>query len=125
MTSPTAIRTTNGRGRLFNRVIDTAGDTPAIRINNLGVAGRTLYVKAGFFNPASSVKDRMAESFSVERRKLMRCWAPPRQAAGCPTCLKRRGGHGEFGQGRVGNAMAATTAWFGLGLWRTRKDSNL
>ncbi|UJW86508.1 PLP-dependent cysteine synthase family protein [Devosia sp. SL43] len=53
-------RTTNGRGRLFDSVLETVGDTPAIRINNLGVPGVTLYVKAEFFNPAGSVKDRLA-----------------------------------------------------------------
>jgi cysteine synthase A len=53
-------RTTQGRGRLFDSILDTVGDTPSIRINNLGVAGRTIYVKAEFFNPASSVKDRLA-----------------------------------------------------------------
>jgi cysteine synthase len=37
-----SIRTTAGRGRLYESVIDTVGDTPAIRINNLGVAGRTI-----------------------------------------------------------------------------------
>ena len=53
-------RTTRGRGRLFDSILETVGDTPTIRINNLGVAGRTIYVKAEFFNPASSVKDRLA-----------------------------------------------------------------
>ena len=38
-------------GRLYDSVIDTVGDTPAIRINNLGVAGRTIYAKAEFFIP--------------------------------------------------------------------------
>jgi cysteine synthase A len=54
------IRTTAGRGRLFDSILETVGDTPAIRINNLGVAGKTIYVKAEFFNPAASVKDRLA-----------------------------------------------------------------
>jgi cysteine synthase A len=54
------LRTTNGRGRLFDSVLDTIGDTPAIRINNLGPENVTVYVKAEFFNPASSVKDRLA-----------------------------------------------------------------
>lgn len=54
------VRTTKGRGRLFDSVLDTVGDTPAIRINNLAVPGVTLYVKAEFFNPAASVKDRLA-----------------------------------------------------------------
>ena len=44
------IRTTSGRGRLFESILDTVGDTPAIRINNLGVPGKTIYVKAEFFN---------------------------------------------------------------------------
>lgn len=54
------IRTTKGRGRLFGSILDTVGDTPAIRINNLGPEGVRLYVKAEFFNPAGSIKDRLA-----------------------------------------------------------------
>ena len=60
MTSQATIRTTTGRGRLFESVLDTVGDTPTIRVNNVGVGGRTIYVKAEFFNPAASVKDRLA-----------------------------------------------------------------
>lgn len=54
------IRTTQGRGRLFDSILDTVGDTPVIRINNLAPAGVRVYVKAEFFNPAASVKDRLA-----------------------------------------------------------------
>ena len=54
------VRTTNGRGRLFDSVLDTVGDTPCIRINNLGPKNVRLYVKAEAFNPAGSVKDRLA-----------------------------------------------------------------
>lgn len=54
------IRTTKGRGRLFDSILDTVGDTPAIRVNNLAPEGVRLYVKAEFFNPAASVKDRLA-----------------------------------------------------------------
>lgn len=54
------IRTTQGRGRLFASILDTVGDTPAIRINNLAPEGVRLYVKAEAFNPAASVKDRLA-----------------------------------------------------------------
>src|SRR5438128_6329774 len=57
---PAGIRTANGRGRLFDSVLDTIGDTPCIRVNNLGPKGVSLYVKAEAFNPASSVKDRLA-----------------------------------------------------------------
>ncbi|ODM41156.1 PLP-dependent cysteine synthase family protein [Cereibacter johrii] len=54
------IRTTEGRGRLYDSVLDTVGNTPIIRINNLSPEGVTIYVKAEFFNPAASVKDRLA-----------------------------------------------------------------
>jgi cysteine synthase A len=55
-----AIRTTAGRGRLFDSILDTVGDTPTIKVNNLGPDHATIYVKAEFLNPASSVKDRLA-----------------------------------------------------------------
>jgi len=54
------IRTTSGRGRLFDSVLDTIGDTPSIRVNNLAPEGVNLYVKAEYFNPGASVKDRLA-----------------------------------------------------------------
>jgi len=55
-------RQTKGRGRLFGDVLETIGDTPSIRINHLAPAHVTVYVKAEFFNPAGSVKDRLAVS---------------------------------------------------------------
>src|SRR5579862_6245875 len=58
--SQPAIRTTNGRGRLFESILETVGDTPTIKVNNLGPGHSTIYAKAEFFNPASSVKDRLA-----------------------------------------------------------------
>lgn len=54
------IRTTRGRGRLYDSIVDTVGDTPVIRVNALAPKGVRVYVKAEFFNPASSVKDRLA-----------------------------------------------------------------
>ena len=113
------IRETNGRAKLYDSIRDTIGDTPTIRINRIAPKHVTVYVKSEAFNPAGSVKDRlavniieaaerdgslkpgqtvveatsgntgiglamvcaakgyplvvvMAESFSVERRKLMR-----------------------------------------------------
>ena len=59
-------RTTKGRGRLFASVLDTIGDTPAIRINSLAPAEVDIYVKAEAFNPAGSVKDRLALSIIEE-----------------------------------------------------------
>jgi cysteine synthase A len=74
MTVSQASRTTSGRGRLFDSVVETIGDTPAIRVNNLAVDGRTIYVKAEFFNPASSVKDRLAVAIieAAERSGALR-----------------------------------------------------
>lgn len=62
-------RSTGGRGRLFSDVLDTIGDTPCIRINRLAPKGIDLYVKAEFFNPAGSVKDRLAVSIIEEAER--------------------------------------------------------
>lgn len=53
-------RTTSGRGRTYDSIVDTVGDTPVVKINRLSPAGVDIYVKAEFFNPAASVKDRLA-----------------------------------------------------------------
>jgi cysteine synthase A len=104
---------------IHDSILDTIGRTPVVRIHRLAPEGVEMYVKCEFFNPMSSVKDRlalgivldaeqrgelapgqmvveatsgntgialamvcaargypfvafMAESFSIERRKLMR-----------------------------------------------------
>src|SRR4051812_5798470 len=62
-------RTTRGRGRRFESIVDTIGDTPCIRVNRLAPTQVRLYVKAEFFNPASSVKDRLAISIIEEAEK--------------------------------------------------------
>ena len=151
MAASKTIRTTSGRGRLFDSILDTVGDTPAIRINNVGVPGVTLYVKAEFFNPAASVKDRlalniiedgersgalkpgqtvveatsgntgiglamvcaqkgyplvvtMADSFSIERRKLMRM-------LGAKVVLTPRAQKG-FGMYKKAVELAEANGWF-------------
>jgi len=60
MPASSQLRSTQGRGRLFDSVLDTVGDTPCIRVNNLAPKGVRMYVKAEAFNPAGSVKDRLA-----------------------------------------------------------------
>lgn len=60
MTEPSGVRTTAGRGMLYESVLETIGNTPVIRVNNLAPKGVEIYVKAEFFNPAASVKDRLA-----------------------------------------------------------------
>ncbi len=151
MASNGKLRTTAGRGRLFDSVLDTIGDTPCIRVNNLGPKGVTIYVKAEAFNPASSVKDRlavniieaaerngtlkpgqtvveatsgntgiglamvcaqkgyplvvtMADSFSIERRKLMRM-------LGAKVVLTPRAQKG-FGMYQKAVELAKAHGWF-------------
>ena len=60
MPASSRVRTTAGRGRLFDSVLDTVGDTPCIRVNNIAPKNVRMYVKAEAFNPAASVKDRLA-----------------------------------------------------------------
>jgi len=45
---------------IYNDILGTIGNTPIVRINRIAPAGRTIYVKIEFFNPAGSVKDRLA-----------------------------------------------------------------
>jgi cysteine synthase A len=151
MSRSSHVRTTSGRGRLFDSVLDTVGDTPSIRVNNLGPDHVRIYVKAEAFNPASSVKDRlalniieaaerngtlspgqtvveatsgntgiglamvcaqkgyplvvtMADSFSIERRKLMRLF-------GARVVLTPRAQKG-LGMYRKAVELAQANGWF-------------
>lgn len=144
-------RTTAGRGQLFGSVLETIGNTPCIRVNSLAPNDVTLYVKAEFFNPAASVKDRaaisiieqaeqrgdlkpgqtvveatsgntgiglamvcaakgyplvitMADSFSVERRRLMRF-------LGARVVLTPRAEKG-FGMYQKAKELANANGWF-------------
>lgn len=51
-----------GRGRIYDSIIDTIGDTPIVRLNKIakerGVKANLL-AKLEFFNPIASVKDRI------------------------------------------------------------------
>lgn len=50
-----------GRGKVYNDITETVGNTPCVKINDkLAPPGRTIYAKCEYFNPASSVKDRLA-----------------------------------------------------------------
>ncbi|MGJ5620899.1 PLP-dependent cysteine synthase family protein [Sulfitobacter sp. MF3-043] len=151
MSASKTIRTTKGRGRLYDNVLDTIGDTPVIRVNNIPTHGATIYVKAEAFNPAGSVKDRlavniieaaersgalkpgqtvveatsgntgiglamvcaqkgyplvvtMADSFSIERRRLMRM-------LGAKVVLTPRAEKG-FGMYQKAAALAEKHGWF-------------
>jgi cysteine synthase A len=45
---------------IYNSILETIGRTPIVRINRLAPSGVEMYVKVEAFNPASSVKDRLA-----------------------------------------------------------------
>ena len=44
----------------FGSILDTVGNTPVVRINNLAPPGVNLFAKIEAFNPLGSVKDRLA-----------------------------------------------------------------
>ncbi len=46
-------------GRLFENITQTVGHTPLVRINTIIDAPAVVYAKLEFFNPLSSVKDRI------------------------------------------------------------------
>jgi len=136
---------------LYGSITETVGRTPVIRINHLAPEGVEIYVKAEFFNPVASVKDRlalsiietaekngtlhpgqtvveatsgntgiglamvcaakgyplvvtMAESFSVERRRLMRM-------LGAKVILTPKAEKG-FGMYRKAVELAEANGWF-------------
>jgi cysteine synthase len=62
-------RTTAGRGRIYDTVLDTIGDTPCVRVRRLAPEHVEMYVKAEFFNPGGSVKDRLAVSIIEEAER--------------------------------------------------------
>lgn len=57
-----SVRRTKGRGRIYESMIDTIGDTPLVRLKKFeaknGAKARIL-AKLEFFNPIGSVKDRI------------------------------------------------------------------
>ena len=45
---------------IHNSILDTIGNTPIIKINRLAPSHVNMFVKAEYFNPLASVKDRLA-----------------------------------------------------------------
>src|SRR5579871_3545448 len=136
---------------IYDNILGTIGKTPIVRIQRLAPQHVTMYVKCEFFNPLSSVKDRlaiaiiedaersgalkpgqtvveatsgntgialamvcaakgypfvaiMAESFSVERRKIMRM-------LGAKVILTPAAERGS-GMVRKAQALAEKHGWF-------------
>src|SRR5262245_34842862 len=59
---------------IYDNILGTIGKTPIVRINRLAPSHVTMYVKCEFFNPLSSVKDRLAIGIieDAERRGTIR-----------------------------------------------------
>src|SRR6202046_43361 len=138
-------------GHKYASILETVGNTPVVKINNLAPPGINLFVKVEAFNPLGSVKDRlalaviedaerkgqlkpgqtvieatsgntgiglamvcaqkgyplvvtMAETFSVERRKLMRF-------LGAKVVLTPAAGRG-LGMVVKAIELAKTNGWF-------------
>lgn len=155
---------TRGLGKRYDSIVETVGNTPVIRINNLAPEGAEMYVKAEFFNPAASVKDRlalgiieaaersgalkpgqtvveatsgntgiglamvcaakgyplvvtMADSFSIERRKLMRM-------LGAKVILTPRAEKG-FGMYKKAVELAEKNGWFLARQFETEANADI
>jgi cysteine synthase A len=55
---------------IYDSILHTIGRTPIVRVNRIAPSHVTMYVKCEFFNPLSSVKDRLAIAIieDAERR---------------------------------------------------------
>lgn len=51
---------------IHDSILGTVGDTPIVRINRLAPEGVQMYAKLEFFNPMSSVKDRLATAIILD-----------------------------------------------------------
>ena len=65
MNKPVTTTHTRGRGRIYNSITETIGDTPLVRLDKFaahkGIVAN-LIAKLEFFNPIASVKDRIGVS---------------------------------------------------------------
>lgn len=54
---------------IYDNILDTIGRTPVVKLNRLAPEGREVYVKVESFNPAGSVKDRLALAIVLDAEK--------------------------------------------------------
>ena len=45
---------------IYDSILDTIGNTPVVRLNNIAPANQNIFAKVESFNPLGSVKDRLA-----------------------------------------------------------------
>lgn len=54
---------------IYESILHTIGRTPVVRVNKLAPKNVTMYVKCEYFNPLSSVKDRLALALIEDAEK--------------------------------------------------------
>lgn len=54
---------------IYQNILDTIGNTPVVKLHRLPPPGVDVYVKVESFNPASSVKDRLALAVVLDAEK--------------------------------------------------------
>ena len=54
---------------IYDSILHTIGRTPIVRVNHIAPAHVTMYVKCEYFNPLSSVKDRLAIAIIEDAEK--------------------------------------------------------
>jgi len=52
----------------YNNILETIGNTPIVRLNQIAPAGVDVHVKVESFNPMASVKDRLAYAIITDAR---------------------------------------------------------
>ncbi|MCF6197259.1 MAG: cysteine synthase A [Emcibacter sp.] len=61
---------TEGRGKIYDNIIETLGNTPLVRMNKLGHdLEADILLKLEFFNPLASVKDRIGAAMIADLEK--------------------------------------------------------
>lgn len=61
---------TQGRGRIYDTIIETMGNTPLVRMNRMAQGlGAEILLKLEFFNPLASVKDRIGAAMIADLEK--------------------------------------------------------
>ena len=56
--------------KVFNNVLETIGNTPIVKINSLNDGLANIFAKVEYFNPAGSIKDRVALNMIESAEKL-------------------------------------------------------
>ncbi len=65
-----------GRGRVYDSLLETIGNTPLVALDNLFSEQRAkVFAKLEFFNPTGSIKDRIvkhivAEAEAINQQKI-------------------------------------------------------